>query len=140
MVPGFTACQDLRSNLFSIYVTDLHPLALEDIFHARSQNRSKADYFSQHLFVRVLCHELGEEGEVIAPHHTPAFGSTLVETPRSASPEPFENVETEMDEEDGLKPRRRKPLLPNSTKDTWSDRTERGRTLLGSLLGVSDVS
>ncbi|KAG5642391.1 hypothetical protein DXG03_002849 [Asterophora parasitica] len=40
---------------------DLHPLAIEDIFHTRSQNRSKADYYSKHLFLRVLCHELGRD-------------------------------------------------------------------------------
>ncbi|KAJ7597984.1 cora-like Mg2+ transporter protein-domain-containing protein [Mycena floridula] len=48
---------------------NLHPLALEDVFHARSQTRSKADYYKQHLFLRVLVHELGEEdGEEDIPN------------------------------------------------------------------------
>ncbi|KAJ7325877.1 hypothetical protein DFH08DRAFT_787469 [Mycena albidolilacea] len=37
---------------------DLHLLALEDVFHAHPRARSKADYYAQHLFLRVLCHEL----------------------------------------------------------------------------------
>ncbi|KAJ7635160.1 magnesium transporter [Roridomyces roridus] len=37
---------------------DLHPLALEDVFHSNSRVRSKADYYAQHLFLRILCHEL----------------------------------------------------------------------------------
>ncbi|KAJ6514237.1 hypothetical protein C8R47DRAFT_568707 [Mycena vitilis] len=40
---------------------DLHPLALEDVFHAHARARSKVDYYTQHLFLRVLCHELGED-------------------------------------------------------------------------------
>jgi len=43
--------------LLTIHI-DLHPLALEDVFHARKQTRSKADYYPTHLFLRVLCHEL----------------------------------------------------------------------------------
>ncbi|KAF7360783.1 Magnesium-like protein [Mycena venus] len=39
----------------------LHPLALEDIFHTHPRARSKADYYAQHLFLRVLCHELGSD-------------------------------------------------------------------------------
>lgn len=37
----------------------MHPLALEDVLHNRSQARSKADYYVKHLFVRVLRHTLG---------------------------------------------------------------------------------
>ena len=37
---------------------DLHPLALEDVFHGHARNRSKADYYTNHLFLRVLCHQL----------------------------------------------------------------------------------
>ncbi|KAL1719888.1 hypothetical protein EV715DRAFT_289749 [Schizophyllum commune] len=56
---------------------DLHPLALEDVLHQRSGNRSKADYYSRHLFIRILCHELGNEDDPIDPTATPAYGSTL---------------------------------------------------------------
>ncbi|KAJ6500379.1 magnesium transporter [Mycena sanguinolenta] len=37
---------------------DLHPLALEDILHEQGHNQSKADYYRQHLFLRVLCHSI----------------------------------------------------------------------------------
>ncbi|KAJ7784829.1 hypothetical protein DFH07DRAFT_64 [Mycena maculata] len=40
---------------------DLHPLALEDILHMRPDNLSKADYFTQHLFLRILCHDVVDE-------------------------------------------------------------------------------
>ncbi|KAG6874363.1 hypothetical protein C0995_015099 [Termitomyces sp. Mi166 len=69
------------------FLKDLHPLALEDIFHTRSQTRSKADYYNKHLFLRVLCHKLGQEdGPTAAPSESPAFGSTLSDEPSSYSP------------------------------------------------------
>ncbi|KAJ7762348.1 hypothetical protein DFH07DRAFT_814031 [Mycena maculata] len=40
---------------------DLHPLALEDVLHMRPDNLSKADYFTQHLFLRILCHDVVNE-------------------------------------------------------------------------------
>ncbi|KAJ3556343.1 hypothetical protein NM688_g2080 [Phlebia brevispora] len=40
---------------------DLHPLSIEDILQTRKHARSKADYYIQHLFIRVLCHALGSE-------------------------------------------------------------------------------
>ncbi|KAF7359434.1 CorA-like protein [Mycena sanguinolenta] len=40
---------------------DLHPLALEDILHEQGHNQSKADYYRQHLFLRVLCHSIPTE-------------------------------------------------------------------------------
>ncbi|KAJ6604993.1 hypothetical protein B0H10DRAFT_2229296 [Mycena sp. CBHHK59/15] len=40
---------------------ELHPLALEDVLHARPETLSKADYFFHHLFLRVLCHEVEED-------------------------------------------------------------------------------
>ncbi|KAF7316448.1 CorA-like protein [Mycena indigotica] len=39
---------------------NLHPLALDDILHAHPRARSKVDYYNQHLFMRILCHELDE--------------------------------------------------------------------------------
>ncbi|KAJ7104383.1 hypothetical protein B0H15DRAFT_809799 [Mycena belliarum] len=50
---------------------ELHPLALDDVFHAHARARSKADYYPGHLFLRVLCHELGEVEEA------PAFAVVL---------------------------------------------------------------
>lgn len=39
-------------------VIDLHPLAIEDVLHTRDHSRSKADYYSKHLFIRAVCHRL----------------------------------------------------------------------------------
>jgi len=62
---------------------DLHPLALEDIFCARTQHRSKADYYPKHLFLQVLCHELKDVDE--DDEHSQA----LTGIPLSSSPEPL---------------------------------------------------
>ncbi|KAG5653907.1 hypothetical protein H0H81_009499 [Sphagnurus paluster] len=64
---------------------DLHPLSLESVFNERSQNRSKADYYSRHLFLRVLCHELNDDEDDSDTEHV-ARGSTLTGLPRSYSP------------------------------------------------------
>ncbi|KAJ3726674.1 hypothetical protein C8R42DRAFT_388719 [Lentinula raphanica] len=44
----------------------IHPLALEDILHAHTTkpSASKSDYHVQHLFLRVVCLEEGEENGV----------------------------------------------------------------------------
>ncbi|KAJ3563082.1 hypothetical protein NP233_g9173 [Leucocoprinus birnbaumii] len=91
---------------------NLHPLALEDIFHQSGHVRSKADYYARHLFLRVLCHEISEhdkddENVVIPP------GAL-----RSSSPEPMDRKMS--DEGDILhetvspkrEKRRPRPLLP----------------------------
>ncbi|KAH9951017.1 hypothetical protein B0H21DRAFT_818847 [Amylocystis lapponica] len=39
---------------------NIHPLAVEDILHQHGSVRSKADYYPNHLFLRVLCHKLSE--------------------------------------------------------------------------------
>ena len=41
----------------------IHPLALEDVLTQRGHARSKADYYPQHLFIRVLNHTLSAEDE-----------------------------------------------------------------------------
>ncbi|KIK68807.1 hypothetical protein GYMLUDRAFT_68637 [Collybiopsis luxurians FD-317 M1] len=44
----------------------IHPLALENIMHTHSKaTASKADYYLQHLFLRVLCLELRDENSAI---------------------------------------------------------------------------
>lgn len=72
---------------------DIHPLALEDVFHTRSQTRSKADYYNKHLFLRILCHELGDPDAEPKSVDSAALGSTLTDGPRSSSPLPFEDGE-----------------------------------------------
>ncbi|TFK24266.1 hypothetical protein FA15DRAFT_656030 [Coprinopsis marcescibilis] len=42
---------------------ELHSLALEDILHESGHNHSKADYYPEHLFIRVLCHIVGVEDD-----------------------------------------------------------------------------
>lgn len=83
-------------NLIHFTFIELHPLALEDVFHTRSQNRSKADYYSKHLFLRVLCHQLSEHDEL---DESSAHGSTMTGEPRSASPLPMEEEEETGSEE-----------------------------------------
>ncbi|TFK24275.1 magnesium transporter [Coprinopsis marcescibilis] len=81
----------------------LHPLALEDVFHGHSRNRSKADYYSKHLFIRVLCHELVKDADSgILPHFL-----------RSASPDALN--EGEEDAADSKGP-------PPEAKSRWSHR------------------
>ncbi|KAJ7784832.1 magnesium transporter [Mycena maculata] len=74
---------------------DLHPLALEDVFHTRGQTRSKVDYYAEHLFLRILCHELGNPDEPFTS--SPVQGSTLTDLPRSDSPTPFTANDAEME-------------------------------------------
>ncbi|KAG6900273.1 hypothetical protein C0993_000461 [Termitomyces sp. T159_Od127] len=56
---------------------NLHVLALEDVLHEQGHNLSKADYYHEHLFIRILCHTLdrdnNEEGEV---HHESSHHQT----------------------------------------------------------------
>ncbi|KAF8640953.1 hypothetical protein AX17_000600 [Amanita inopinata Kibby_2008] len=35
---------------------NFHSLALEDVLHEQGHNHSKADYYHEHLFLRILCH------------------------------------------------------------------------------------
>lgn len=46
---------------------ELHPLALEDVLHTRPDNLSKADYFTHHLFLRILIHDVEDESSPIPP-------------------------------------------------------------------------
>jgi hypothetical protein len=70
--------------------TDLHPLALEDVFHGHSRTRSKADYYTQHLFLQVLCHLL-----VIPQEEEDSESSSTYNTERTTSPEPLTILEEE---------------------------------------------
>lgn len=92
---------------------DLHPLALEDIFHSRRQNRSKADYYPKHLFLQILCHELKDVDEY------DERSQMLTGLPLSSSPEPMSEEDEPgdvLDEDSYRRPmkRRKRPFLPNS--------------------------
>ncbi|KAJ6468376.1 magnesium transporter [Mycena sanguinolenta] len=118
---------------------DLHPLALEDVFHTRSQTRSKADYYNQHLFLRVLCHELSDEESSFVS--SAAQGSTLTDLPRSDSPTPFTDREAEMEMREmgkgdfgedektlrGTSSRRKRPILPTNSSDIRTNTNPRSR-------------
>lgn len=72
---------DQRVSLI-LFGIDLHPLALEDMLHNPNRVRSKADYYPQHLFLRVVSHTLAKEED--------ASKMYIHELPRSDSPEPIE--------------------------------------------------
>ena len=60
---------------------------MEDLLHHRSGHAlSKADYYPEHLFIRVLCHSLGSTANTSGPDAPPPF----TELPRSASPQRFD--------------------------------------------------
>jgi hypothetical protein len=76
---------------------DIHPLALEDILHQpRSGLLSKVDYYSKHLFLRVLCHTLSKSthhdhepllySNPITNHSYTNVADAVTGLPRSASP------------------------------------------------------
>ena len=73
-------------------LADLHPLALEDVLTQRGHARSKADYYPQHLFIRVLNHTLSAEDERAGGN------TTFAHLPRSESPSPMD--EDDADEDD----------------------------------------
>ena len=49
---------------------ELHPLALEDVLANRGPARSKADYYSKHLSLRVQYHTVQSEDEESLQHLT----------------------------------------------------------------------
>lgn len=67
-------------------IVDMHPLAVEDILHCRKNARSKADYYTKHLFLRVLCHTLDEDANADADVVQPISALGI---PRSSSPGPM---------------------------------------------------
>ncbi|KAJ6546710.1 hypothetical protein DFH09DRAFT_1506386 [Mycena vulgaris] len=103
---------------------DLHPLALKDVFHMRSQTRSKADYYTKHLFLRILCHELG-----LHPHRPPALRLADPFTDDDAEMEMRELGKGDLGEDEktlagtaNSSRRKRRPLLPTtrSNLNAWS--------------------
>jgi hypothetical protein len=70
----------------------MHPLSVEDVLHVGGHTLSKADYYPEHLFIRVLCHTLGSanytsQGSTTAAGSTGLYSSPpFTDMPRSASP------------------------------------------------------
>ncbi len=65
----------------------MHPLSVEDILHLGGHTLSKADYYPNHLFIRVLCHTVGSANSTPQGSTTTAGSIGL----SSASP-PFTNI------------------------------------------------
>ena len=82
-------------------ISDMHPLALEDVLHFRKNARSKADYYMKHLFLRVLCHTLCSDEELAET----SGESSFTDLPRSSSPTPMEYHEDEDASFDDMKQR-----------------------------------
>lgn len=81
----------------------MHPLAIEDVIHHHgSSARSKADYYPQHLFLRILCHRLASEGDwdIASEVLDDPDDSEVDGMPRSESPEPMEDSDYEKTRQD----------------------------------------
>ncbi|KAJ3503240.1 hypothetical protein NLJ89_g8521 [Agrocybe chaxingu] len=99
---------------------DLHPLALEDVVKGNPRTRSKADYYTQHLFLRVLCHQLAEGEQnpgITGPERTtsPEPLEDEYDTP-SPTEEKVDDERTQLGSSTSLR-RRKNPVLPTSQKD-----------------------
>ena len=96
---------------------DLHPLALEDVLKGNPRTRSKADYYTRHLFLRVLCHKLGKDDP-------DANGPNVLHPDRTASPEPLDPIDEDLKEDETNRKSRgsegslkHRPILPTSRND-----------------------
>lgn len=79
--------------VLTVVAIEIHPLALEDVLHQRgNQSRSKADYYMQHLFIRILRHTLSED-DVDDPNAQTVLAPSITRKPRSSSPEPMSEEE-----------------------------------------------
>lgn len=119
---------DVISSLALAY--DLHPLSLEDVLHRRHGHiRSKADYYSRHLFIRLLCHTLGNPSDDPLDIAPVMYQSTnITDAPRSMSPGGYDFNEKGDENGDissgGSLPRRRTTMM--SRKETKQPDIEHG--------------
>ncbi|EJF56321.1 hypothetical protein DICSQDRAFT_175003 [Dichomitus squalens LYAD-421 SS1] len=101
---------------------DLHPLAVEDVLHQRGHTRSKADYYPQHLFVRILVHTLASSASsFFSDDRTPEDTSSadiFAGMPRSESPAQMDD-----EEEADLKRRMSASGRVNDESDEADERT-----------------
>ncbi|EJF56330.1 hypothetical protein DICSQDRAFT_71711 [Dichomitus squalens LYAD-421 SS1] len=102
---------------------DLHPLAVEDVLHQRGHPRSKADYYPQHLFVRILVHTLASSASssFFSDDRTPEDTSPadmFASMPRSESPAQMDD-----EEEADLKRRMSASAPVNDDSDEADERT-----------------
>ncbi|RPD82705.1 hypothetical protein L226DRAFT_476045 [Lentinus tigrinus ALCF2SS1-7] len=95
---------------------DLHPLALEDVLHQRGHARSKADYYPQHLFLRMLVHTLGSDDDA-------ASSSSISHLPRSESPT---NISDDYDDDDSEYQLGKKPFVDGLPLEEDDEKTMYG--------------
>ncbi|KDQ15673.1 hypothetical protein BOTBODRAFT_173752 [Botryobasidium botryosum FD-172 SS1] len=78
---------------------DLHPLAIEDVLHTRRTAQSKADYYTRHLFIRVLDHTYIEDDDDEHEHDTPVTGQRSESPTRGVSEEatPADSINSDDD-------------------------------------------
>ncbi|KLO20174.1 hypothetical protein SCHPADRAFT_934777 [Schizopora paradoxa] len=110
---------------------DIHPLALEDVIHGRLKSRSKSDYFSKHLFIRILRHTLMPE-DARGPH-LETVAPVITSLQRSESPSPMDD-DAEQDDEKTLggskfNTRRGKNDLEGGIRIDMTETPPRGRTM-----------
>lgn len=89
--PSYPSRHSLSAYLSSI---DIHPLSIEDMLHNHQTYSSKADYYSKHMFLRILCHTLVDKNHP-QPHPVPYGGGSPPPTYSSTDPltaPPNENI------------------------------------------------
>lgn len=98
-------------------------MALEDVLIGNPHAHSKADYYSRHLFLRVLCHELAAQGEPKSDGtHPNALG--MVETSDKDADDEWENVNPLLVADD------LNPILPTHVREASWKYGDRLRKLL----------
>lgn len=80
--------------------SELHPLALEGVLTNRGHARSKADYYAQHLSLRVLCHTIVSDDEVVSSLDEDAIDHRRAASPAPMTPEEEKGIEEKESSED----------------------------------------
>lgn len=78
---------------------ELHPLALEGVLAKRGHARSKADYYAQHLSLRVLCHTIPSDDDIADGQDENIAGDLRAASPAPMTLEDEEGINEESDEE-----------------------------------------
>jgi hypothetical protein len=77
---------------FVLNGSELHPLALEGVLTNRGHARSKADYYAQHLSLRVLCHSLMSDDEIPDGHDANITDHYRATSPTPVTPEDEKDI------------------------------------------------
>ncbi|KAG8894391.1 hypothetical protein FRB99_001310, partial [Tulasnella sp. 403] len=114
---------------------EIHPLVIEDILHGRQTYSSKADYYTKHLFIRMLCHTLKAEDDdspnIKVPHAVksvdrsrtgststppPTYTSTTTEPPATGAEKYVDDEEVEVEQRPKMPRRTTAPPAPGDPK------------------------